>query len=338
VSIEITLYPPKATREELVGMLKSRGYKPSSHLWDWPTGTVNLHWFESSDFTSFDGVEASVFPPSQELQVDFGPCNWALHTRTRAGASSGDRQQQNATIRTARKRFGGSFYNDWHGRNRYTPPDSDSRSPLARGIYLIHERTTDALRSVRFALPQPIEDMARLEGTKLEALSRFDPTRTLYNGLVPFAVAALEHFFSQAFRIFLRYDQNARERLSLQNQRKVEFADAMALSAGAKSIEDVVADWYSFQSIDSIHKAFNDWFGIDVWKLLRRRRKVGNRIDWLETRFKKLIDFRHGIVHRFELNPDFRKQEIEELLDLSILLIETFTEFVETSRREIIRD
>jgi hypothetical protein len=305
---------------------------------EWPKGTVNLYWFESSDFTSFDGVEASVFQPSEEYKAGFGPCNWAVHTRTRAGASSGDRHQQNETIRALRKKFRGSFYNDWYGRNRYNPPDSEDRSPLARGLYMLYERTTDALRAVKFVLPQPIEGMARMEGTKLECLARNDPTRILYNGLVPFVVAALEHFFSQAFRVFLRYDQNARKRLVLQNTKKVEFADAIALSGGAKSIEDVVAEWYSFQSIDSIHKAFNDWFGIDVWKLLRQRRKVGSRIDWLETRFKKLIEFRHGIVHRFECDFGFRKQDIEELLDLSILLIETFVVYIETSRGEKIRD
>ena len=39
-----------------------------------------------------------------------------------------------------------------------------------------------------------------------------------------------------------------------------------------------MADWYSFQNIASIHTAFSDWFGIEFWKLLRRRRKIGKRI------------------------------------------------------------
>jgi hypothetical protein len=179
--------------------------------------------------------------------------------------------------------------------------------------------------------------MQKLAGTKLESLARADPTRVLYNALVPFALAALEHFFGQTFRIFLRYDNKARQRL-LDQTRKVEFPDAMALASNTKSIEDVVADWYSFQNIESIHKAFNEWFGIDIWKLLRQRRKVGRRIDWLEKRLKNLIDFRHGIVHRFEVNLDLDRSGIEELLDLSILLIETFVDYVETSMGENIRD
>jgi hypothetical protein len=105
-----------------------------------------------------------------------------------------------------------------------------------------------------------------------------------------------------------------------------------------KSIEDVVVEWYSFQRFESIHKAFSEWFGIDVWKVLRRRRRVGRRVGWLEKRFESLINFRHGIVHRFEVNVELERSDIEEFLDLSILLIETFIEHVETSRGERIRD
>jgi len=338
VSIEITLYPPTATRNELVAFLKARGYRPCSHLWDWPTGTANLHWFETSDFTSFDGVEASVFTPSEEQRAEYGLCDWAVHTRTRASASEGDRHEQNEAIRLARQNFKGDFYNDWYGKNRYTPVDLNDRTPIARGLYLIRERAVDHLRAVRFALPDPNPSMQNLLGTRLEALAKADPARVLYNALVPFPLAALEHFFGQAFRVLLRYDSKAQQRLRSQDGRKVDFPDALALADRSISIEDVVANWYSFQSIESIHKAFNDWFGIDVWKLFRRRRKLGQKIGWLEKRFSTLIDFRHAIVHRFEVDPDFTKDDLQELIDLSILLIETFVDHVEQSRGEKVRD
>jgi hypothetical protein len=190
VSIEITLYPPDTRRDDLVRFLKHRGYKACDHLWDWPKGTVSLHWFESADFTSFDGVEATVFPPSEKEQAGNGPCNWALHTRTRVSASEGDRHEQNEAIRIARKKLGGNFYNDCRGRNRYTPVDVQNRTPLARGLYILRERTIQSLRSVRFALPVPLPDMQKLVGTNLEPLARADPTRVLYNALVPFVLAA----------------------------------------------------------------------------------------------------------------------------------------------------
>jgi hypothetical protein len=338
VSIEITLYPPAAKRDEIVAFLKARGYRPCSHLWDWPAGTVNLHWFETSDFTSFDGVEASVFPPSDQEQAQYGSSYWAMHTRTRASASEGDRHEQNEAIRLVRRKFKGDFYNDWYGKNRYTPVDITDRSPIARGLYLIREHAVHNLRAVRFALPNPNPSMQNLLGTKLETLAQADPARVLYNALVPFPLAALEHFFGQAFRVLLRHDSKAQQRLRSQDGRKVDFPDALALADRTSSIEDIVANWYSFQSIDGIHKAFNDWFGIDVWKLFRQRRKLGKKVGWLEKRFSTLIDFRHAIIHRFEVNPDFTKENLEELIDLSILLIETFVDHVEQSRGEKVRD
>lgn len=345
MSIEIVFYPRKATRDDLVKFLKQRGYRPTKHMWEWPKGTVHLHWFEISDFKSFDGVESSVFPLSEESRVNLKTsCTWAIHTRTRAAASAVDRGQQNETIRAARKQFGGYFYNDWNGKNRYIPVEQNS-SPIARGLYLLRGRVVERLKNVKYALPPPlvtahvgVRPPPVAEVSKLDALAaKHDPARTVYNALVPFAVAALEHFFSHAFKILLRYDEQARRRLAQQSKR-VEFVDALALSINAKAIEDVVAEWYSFQSIESIHKAFSDWFGIDVWKILRQKRRVGRRVGWLEKRFENLIDFRHGIVHRFELNVEFDRTAIEEIFDLSILIIETFIEHLETSRGETIRD
>jgi hypothetical protein len=34
------------------------------------------------------------------------------------------------------------------------------------------------------------------------------------------------------------------------------MGDLLAVREGSKAIEDLVAEWYSFQNIDSIHKAF----------------------------------------------------------------------------------
>jgi hypothetical protein len=186
-------------------------------------------------------------------------------------------------------------------------------------------------------LPEPIEDLEKLVGTKLEALATFDPTRVLYNALVPFAVAALEHFFSQTFKILLRYDSTAKKRLEKQT-RKVELADVLAIEAKTRTIEDVVADWYSFQNITSIHNAFSEWFGIDFWKLLRQRKKIGKRISLLENRLDQLIKYRHGVVHGLSIDVEMRKQQIQEVLDLALAVIDVFVDHLEKSRGKRIRD
>jgi len=338
VSIEVVLHPKNASRDQLRELLTEFRFAPTEHLWDWPKGSLNYHWFDHTDYRSFDGVEATIYPPSDAKRIkQLGSCPWALHTRTRASASPSDKEQQNSIIRIARQKFGGNFYNDWYGKNRYTPVAPDPRDTAARGMYLAYEFVRHNISAVRFALPEPNEGFEKLVGTKVEALSTLDPTRVLYNGLVPFAVAALEHFFSQCFKILLKYEPRARERLKLQT-RKIDLADVLAIEAGAKTIEDIVADWYSFQNIASIHNAFSDWFKIDFWKILRRRRKIGGRLPILEKRLNQLIQFRHGIVHGLSVDTELRKQQIQEILDLALAIIDTFVDYLEKERGKPIRD
>jgi hypothetical protein len=175
------------------------------------------------------------------------------------------------------------------------------------------------------------------QGSHLAALARYDPVRVLYNALVPFAVAALEHFFGQAFRILLHYDEQAQKHLREQ-AKKVEIQDVIAISEGRKTIEQVVADWYSFQNLASIHNAFKEWLGIDFWGLLRQRKKVGKHLPFLEQHLSHVIEFRHGVVHRLELDYDLDYDQIVEILDVAVVVIETFIDHLEQERGLKIRD
>ena len=337
MSIEIVFHPKSASKPEIKQHLLSLGFRSCQHLWDWPKESLHFHWFEERENLSFDGVEATIFPRSVEEKLREPGSDWGLHTRTRASASTGDLKQQNLLIKTARRKFGGNFLNDWHGRNRYIPIERDRRDAVARGIYLCYENATGRLSAVRYALPKPIESFQKLMGTKLEGMAQADPTRVLYNALVPFAVAALEHFFSQSFKILLRFERGAQERL-LQQSKKIDMTDVLAIRNGKKNIEDVVADWYSFQSISAIHAAFHEWFGIDFRGIIRRRKRIGTRLPFLERRLTELIEFRHGLVHRFEINMELQKEQIEEILDLVRALIDVFVEELEKRRGTPIRD
>ena len=337
MSIEIVFHPKSASKDDLKEHLLSLGFRSCQHLWDWPKESLHFHWFEERENVSFDGVEATIFPRNAEQKLREPGSDWGLHTRTRVAASTGDLKQQNVLIKTARKKFGGNFFNDWHGKNRYIPIKRDRRDAVARGIYLCYENASNRLSAVRHTLPKPFS-MREFIGTKLENfVAQADPTRVLYNALVPFAVAALEHFFSQTFKILLRHEKRAQERL-LQRSKKIDMADVLAIRDGKKTIEDVVADWYSFQSISSIHAAFHEWFGIDFRGITRRRKKIGTRLPFLERRLAELIEFRHGLVHRFEINQELQKEQIEEILDLVRGLIEVFVEELEQRRSTPIRN
>lgn len=193
------------------------------------------------------------------------------------------------------------------------------------------------VNAVQHVLPAPMVEIPTGGDPLAEIARRRDPTRVLYNGLVPFAVAALEHFFSQTFLIMLRYDTDARSRIRA-HSRKVAMDDVAAISDGNLTIEEVVARWYTFQNVNSIHSAFNEWFGINVWQLLLRRKRIGRRVRVLEEVMNGLIEFRHGIVHRFDLDFGMDKEGIGDILNSVRMIIEVFVDHLEAERGIQIRD
>ena len=299
--------------------------------------SLHFRWFSDVEYQSYDGVEATIFAPTEALDAGSRLCAWALHTRTRASASPADKQQQNRVIRAARKRFGGAFHNDSAGKNRYTKIKDDGRDAPSRGIYLAYESVRESVSAVQYALPDPTPDLERLVGTDLEPLSHMDPQRVLYNALVPFALAAVEHFLSRSFKVLLEFDPKARERLQRQT-RKVEMSEALSVAEGETSIEDIVVGWYSFQNLDGIQRAFGEWFGIDFRKILRRRRRIGRRVVALDAELQRMIEARHGVIHRLHIDGGLRKHGISELLDAAMAVVDAFVGHLESEKSMRITD
>ena len=142
-----------------------------------------------------------------------------------------------------------------------------------------------------------------------------DPSRVMYNALVPFLVASLEHFFRETFEVLLKYDEKAQTRLSTRN-RKVSFSEARAVGNGELSLERVASGWFSFQNLDSIQKAFKEVHSIDVLKVLRRRKRVRDRLPLLMNALQNLIGPRHKIVHHFSVDRNLDRDGFLDLLDL----------------------
>ena len=195
----------------------------------------------------------------------------------------------------------------------------------------------ESVSAVQYALPDPTPSLESLVGTDLERLSEMDPQRVFYNALVPFALAAVEHFFSRAFKILLEFNPQAPERLQRQT-RKVEMAEALSIAEGETSIEDVVVGWYSFQNLNGIHRAFNEWFEMDIRQILRRRKRIGRWIVALDAELQRMIDARHGVIHRFHIDRGLRKHDISELLDTAMAVVDAFVDYLESEKSMRIRD
>jgi hypothetical protein len=186
-----------------------------------------------------------------------------------------------------------------------------------------------------FSLPPENEHLAKLEKAGLSDLARVDPVRVLFNALLPFAVASLEGFFSQAFVILIRHDKAAREHFGRQT-RKVEFEEALAVSRGERTLEEVVASWYSFQNIASLQKAFSEWLGLDFRKILRDASAAGDQP--LDEVLAEIIQRRHRIIHQLDLDFDVRRDHVAATMRSANAIIDAFVDHLETACGMVIRD
>ena len=333
MSVEIWNFPRTATKKELIALLKELGFKIGENLfWRGPSGTIHLFWAETEDYKSISGVDASVFPLDQDGKKAWNSTNdWSLRTRTSIWASSFDKEYQNRTVRTIRKAFGGSFYNDHFGHNRYIVIDRESSTPASRGIYGVLTRLEGELDSLEHALPEEqVESLITPRGEITEGndetgilqyARQHDPSRVVYNALVPFLVAVLEHFFRETFEILLKYDISSQKTMEEQN-RKLSFSEASAIIRGELTLERVASGWFSFQNVDSIQKAYKEVHGIDVWKALRRRKKVRDRLPMLMDALKHLTGARHGVVHHLSIDRELDRDGFVALLSLVRAILE----------------
>lgn len=312
---DITLYPKKASKKELKDYLENLGFKKCDHLWDWPKGTLNYSWFDYEDFKSIDGVSADIYPIDEE-EKEYTKNDWALHVRNVYSASWHDVNMLNRVLRDARKIFGGDIYGDY-GKNRYAPLWEDESTPLSRGIKNVYEHVDSNIKAVIYSMPEAsIKNTLNTEESNemYEFLSLNDPSRVIYNGLVPFVVSMFEYFFSQCFQILIKYDKEAIQRRDNFNQ-KIDFQTAIELSEDKKTIEEVIASNYTFQNLSQLNKAYKDWLNIDVRNILYKKKKVGNSIKYLENRIAEIIQYRHGIVHHFSLDRTLTKEGYINILE-----------------------
>ena len=242
------------------------------------------------------------------------------------------------TVRSIRKRFGGTFYNDHCGRNRYIAIDREQSTPASRGIYAVLTRLEGELDSLEHALPDELtQSLMTPQGVIteendefgiLQFTKQYDPARVLYNALVPFLVAALEHFFRESFEILLHYDEQTQRPLADQN-RKLMFSEAKEIAKGNLTLERVASSWYSFQNLDSIQKAFKEVHGIDVLKILRKRKAVRDRLPILMDALSNLIGAKHGVVHHLSIDRSLDRDGYLRLLYLVRAIIDVMSKEME---------
>lgn len=327
---DVTLYPKKASRDNLKKYLEGLEFEKCGHFWDWPKGTLNYSWFDYEDFKSIDGVSADIYPVSGE-ELSITGNEWALHVRNLYSASWHDVKMFNDVLRGAKKLFKGTIKGDY-GTNRYAPLWEDDSTPISRGILAIYSHVKQEISAVRFALPEPSIKQPEAVNEKINDFVKFtqsmDPSRVLYNGLVPFAVSMFEYFFSQAFQVLIKYDPVALEKRTTHKQ-KIDFETLLEIERKEATVENVIARNYTFQNLNQLNKAYKDWLEIDVRKILYKKKKIGNSVTFLENRISDIIQYRHGIVHHFAIDRSLTKEGYIHILEAIEKGIGEFISFVE---------
>lgn len=274
MSLEITLYSKTSTKSSLIQSIKNFGFKKAKHFIQEMNNPDALHfmWYGSDDYESLDGVEAAVIKASTEDRLKYKCSDWILHTRTRSSASYEDKKMQNEVVKTIRKAFGGSFYNDWYGTNTYTNlSDYDRFKPLEKGLSIIAHNSLDKLQQITNCLVgyrNELSESIASQPIELKALFvRQDPSVILYNSLIPFLVSVLEYFFGQSLAHFMKYDNLCKQVLA-EEKIKLGVQDVIKIIEREESIEQLVLETYNFQNLESINKAYKKYLNIDLKAIL----------------------------------------------------------------------
>ena len=310
---DLRLYTETASKAQLVSYITSlENIESSSHLWNWPKGTVHYHWFEKKDYLSKTGVEITIFKVTEDHKK-YARGNWALHLRNTYSATWHDVNMLNHILRTAKQKFGGDIYGDY-GKNRYAPLWEDRSNAMSRGIAWVCEMTHHNISAVTFSLPKEIINHKKNYGELELVLKSHDPSRVIYNGLIPFLVSILEFYFKNIFIIGLKYDSSANLKIANHSQ-KVSFID---LQNNVDS-EELIAESYTFQNMRQAKKAFNEWLDIDIEAIISTN--TSNNDLW--NKLESLIKYRHEIVHHLGVDTQLSRDNFIEQSKVVTDILET---------------
>lgn len=338
MSLEITLYTKTATKQKLISELKLHGYKKAKSIFDAQNiqDNIGFMWFGTKDYESFVGVEANAIKASQGERKKYQCSEWILHTRTRSSGSYKEKEKQNLTIKSIRKLFGGTFYNDWYGTNTYTSlTDYPRPSAPERGLILMRSNVHNKIISIKYSLSQfknniVHPDIESIDDKSFKSfLKSTEPSLTIYNAMFPFLVSLIEFMFKESFLIMIRYSDGAKKIIENENL-KVPLKDVIKVGSRGLLVEEIIADSFTFQNLGQTNKAYKKYLNLDIANLLSRKKKVGNKVFRIYQRIEEIISIRHSIVHHFGFYEELDKLMFIEHLSTVEIALEIFMNHLET--------
>jgi hypothetical protein len=220
-------------------------------------------------------------------------------------------EQQNRTIRSLKRRFGGTFETDI-GKGRYFPLDGGPPTPAQAGCHLAFQRFGEGFIKADIYLMHrefPQEQWKHIG--KFEFLDQMNPLLLSNNLLLPYLVSVLEDYFKSTFVALLRYSD--RKELFLRGA-WISSEHLLKISSGESSIEVVIAETLPFQRLSAICQHFKSLEpNLDLAGTLRKpyRRRKKSLFETLE----EMVLRRHAFIYQGKFDTSFDNTEIERTLD-----------------------
>ncbi|QKT03871.1 hypothetical protein HUS23_08590 [Ectothiorhodospiraceae bacterium 2226] len=255
-------------------------------------------WFHTENYESIRGCWLFI---RRAGESDPKFTKLVFHAYSNAGRSHEDYAAQNGVIKALRKAFGGGIYNPQEGKQSYLVNDIPKLSPAEKACGFKYIDFQHNLNRASLALSDISEKLG------------WDPTLNIglirNNTLLPFVVASLESFFKEFFIAYVETHPNVQEKI-YEKKSKIEYAELKKLLSGEKTIAQHEADNYTFQNLYSASNAYKTYVGVDIFKVLDRRKKSGTKVRVVRDVIMEMLDLRHRIIHAAHLETSLDRERM----------------------------
>lgn len=257
------------------------------------------------EYKYFTGVQVWLCDENKEERI--------YNVRCPIFAVAYDLKKVNETIRSLKQYCDATFESDI-GKNRYFP-ESQFTKGAESGCYFAVERLFNNFTNLRYALSKYPADM---ESDKELYKIGGHLTLDMFNANVysTYLCSLIEEYFRSTYIALLKYSDRKEKIL------KVKFTpyDLVDISNGDKTVEEVFARTLSFQNIHNICYNFHDLNSkLDLGQALKSPYR--NRKKNLYEQIDEILERRHGLIHRLEIDYDYRTYNLQGDIDDVIIAI-----------------
>lgn len=244
-----------------------------------------------------------------------------IETRTRAGRSYIELQQQNQTIKIIKEYFGG-YYSTDYGKNKLFPSDdcNPEKTDLEMALYVQRWILNNALTPLQI-YADFISESIHTNGSAGDLYSDATGVLPFIDGMrpivvsnniqLPYLIGAWENYIKNVFLVVLKYGDACDKFI---RPDKLSADDLIRIKNGEACVEECLVNRLSFQRPYVIISNFKQLdSSIDVNGIFQKPLK--RRKTSLYTQIDKMIDLRNKIVHDGFLDTNLTQKDISKFVE-----------------------